>query len=102
MPQMLSETLTKLVQGIGRAIRCETDDTTVWFADPRVPIPACVTEETGLLPAKTSYNMLLSAIPKRFLEAFERSVGAATIGVPYQPPVVKDAKRKVTKGKSRK
>ena len=30
--QLLSDTLTKLAQGIGRAIRSEADDVTLWFA----------------------------------------------------------------------
>jgi len=45
---LLSDTLTKLAQGIGRAIRCRTDDVTLWFADSRMPIPESITEETGL------------------------------------------------------
>jgi ATP-dependent DNA helicase DinG len=81
--QVLSETLTKLSQGIGRAIRTETDDVTLWFADPRIPIPDCVVEETGLLPSVAAKTVLLSAIPTRFRQRFGVDPDAAAIGVPY-------------------
>ena len=80
---LLSDTLTKLAQGIGRAIRCRTDDVTLWFADSRMPIPESITEETGLLPSPHSNAMLLGAIPKRFRDTFGRLPGAAAIAEPF-------------------
>jgi hypothetical protein len=82
---LLSATLVKLAQGIGRAIRCNTDDVVLWFADPRMPIPENVTEETGLLPSPYANSILLSAIPKRFSDCFGRVPGAACVGVPFIP-----------------
>lgn len=79
--QSFSQMLTKLAQGIGRAIRCETDNVTLWFADPRMPIPDCLSDETGLLPAPQSKPALLSAIPARFLKRFGVDPGAAKIAV---------------------
>jgi ATP-dependent DNA helicase DinG len=103
--QLLSDTLTKLAQGIGRAIRCEADDVTLWFADSRMPIPESVTEETGLLPARHSNAALLGAIPKRFRDAFGREPGSASIGIPFvadQRPAVRPKSDKIggVRGKS--
>lgn len=85
MAHHLSETLAKLSQGIGRAIRCKTDDVTIWFADPRMPVPETVIARTGILRSPHSSAILLSAIPKRFRDTFEIVDGASTIGVPYEP-----------------
>jgi ATP-dependent DNA helicase DinG len=45
-PGVIDHALRKLAQGIGRGIRCETDDVTLWIADPRFPIPASITDAT--------------------------------------------------------
>jgi len=76
--------LRLLRQGIGRAIRKEDDDATVWFCDPRMPIPECITEEARLLP-RPGYTILLSAIDKRFKDEFGVKEDAAKIGVFYKP-----------------
>jgi hypothetical protein len=81
--EILSVALGKLAQGIGRAIRKHDDDATLWFADPRMPIPDSITEETGLLPSPSGNAILLGAIPKRFRDNFGRVSGAAAIAVPY-------------------
>ncbi len=83
MVEILSMALVKLAQGIGRAIRKNDDDAILWFADPRMPIPDSITEETGLLPSPSGNPTLLGAIPKRFRDDFGRVVGAAAIAVPY-------------------
>lgn len=87
MARNLSETLAKLSQGIGRAIRCMTDDATIWFADPRMPVPETVISQTGLLRSPHSNAILLSAIPKRFRDTFDTIDGAAAIGVFHEPGV---------------
>jgi hypothetical protein len=81
--RMMSDTLIKLAQGIGRAIRSDTDDVVLWFADPRIPIPESVTDETGLLPSPKAISVLLGAIPKRFRDSFGREPDAAGIAVPF-------------------
>jgi ATP-dependent DNA helicase DinG len=81
--EVLSLTLRKLAQGIGRAIRTHDDDAILWFADPRMPIPDSITEETGLLPSPLGNASLLGAIPKRFRDDFGLVPGAAAIAVPY-------------------
>ncbi|MEA2770762.1 MAG: ATP-dependent helicase DinG [Acetobacteraceae bacterium] len=81
--EILSVALCKLAQGIGRAIRKHDDDAILWFADPRMPIPDCITEETGLLSSPSGNAALLGAIPKRFRDNFGRVAGAAAISVPY-------------------
>jgi ATP-dependent DNA helicase DinG len=81
--EILSVALGKLAQGIGRAIRKHDDDATLWFADPRMPIPDSITEETGLLPSPSGNATLLGAIPKRFRDNFGRVAGAAAISVSY-------------------
>jgi ATP-dependent DNA helicase DinG len=78
----LAEMLGKLAQGIGRAIRKEDDEATVWFADPRMPIPECITESTGLLPSEHANKVAIAAIPARFRLLFGRDPNAAMIGVP--------------------
>ncbi len=80
----LAEMLGKLAQGIGRAIRKEDDDATVWFADPRMPIPECITERTGLLPSEHANKAAIAAIPDRFRALFGKDLGAATIGCPVR------------------
>ena len=81
--EMMRETLNKLAQGIGRAIRQASDDATVWFADPRMPIPECITDTTGQLPAQASNPILLAAIPARFRKAFGITPDIAEIGVAF-------------------
>jgi Rad3-related DNA helicase len=79
----LSSMLKKLAQGIGRAIRGPTDNATVWFADPRVPIPECITEDTGILRSISTRSkpQTLAAIPRRFFKEFGKTPGIATLGV---------------------
>ena len=79
--RLMSDTLMKLQQGIGRAIRDASDDVTVWFADPRMPPPECVVEDTGLLRHKASNPVLLATIPARFRARFGIDPTAAAIGV---------------------
>ena len=81
--RMMSDTLQKLQQGIGRGIRGPSDDVTVWFADPRMPLPECVTEETGLMSHPSSSAVLLATIPRRFRSRFGTDPTAASIGVAY-------------------
>jgi hypothetical protein len=76
--------LGKLAQGIGRAIRKEDDEATVWFADPRMPIPECITESTGLLPSEYANKAAIAAIPARFRALFGRDPNAAMIGLPVR------------------
>ena len=87
MARHLSETLARLSQGVGRAIRCNTDNVTIWFADPRMPVPETVVAQSGVLRSQYSVAILLSAIPKRFRDTFETVAGASTIGVLYKPSV---------------
>jgi ATP-dependent DNA helicase DinG len=87
MAHHLSETLAKLSQGVGRGIRCKTDDVTIWFADPRMPVPDTVVAQSGVLRSSHFNTMLLSAIPKRFRDAFDAADGTSTIGVPYEPGI---------------
>jgi len=56
----------------------------VWFADPRMPIPESVTEETGLMPHRSANAAMLAAIPERFRARFGRDPDAAAIGVIYE------------------
>jgi ATP-dependent DNA helicase DinG len=83
MADTLSAALRRLAQGIGRAIRKHDDHATLWFADPRMPIPECVTDLTGLLPSPAGNSALLGAIPQRFRDDFDRVAGAAGIGVTF-------------------
>lgn len=82
MVGVIADMLVKLAQGIGRAIRRPEDHATIWFADPRMPIPECVTAETGMLPSPHANPVALGAIPARFREQFGRVPGIAAIGVP--------------------
>jgi len=84
MAGAMSDALCKLSQGIGRAIRGADDDATVWFADPRMPIPESVTEDTGLMPHRGANAAMLAAIPERFRARFGRDPDAAAIGVAYE------------------
>jgi ATP-dependent DNA helicase DinG len=77
----LSQVLTKLAQGIGRAIRCPTDDAVLWFADPRMSLPDAVVERTGLLPSPHANPIFLAAIPERFRSLFAGDEETARIGV---------------------
>jgi ATP-dependent DNA helicase DinG len=81
--EILSVALGKLAQGIGRAIRKHDDDAILWFADPRMPIPDSITEETGLLRSPSANATLLGAIPRRFRDNFGRVPEAASISVSY-------------------
>ena len=81
MAGAMSDVLCKLSQGIGRAIRGADDDATVWFADPRMPIPESVTEDTGLMPHRDANAAMLAAIPERFRARFGFDLDAAAIGV---------------------
>jgi Rad3-related DNA helicase len=81
MVAVIADMLGKLAQGIGRAIRRPSDVATVWFADPRMPIPECITEELGILPSPHANRVAVSAIPSRFRQQFGRIPGVATIGV---------------------
>ncbi len=84
MAGAMSDVLCKLSQGIGRAIRGAGDDATVWFADPRMPIPESVTEDTGLMPHRSANAAMLAAIPERFRARFGRDPDAAAIGVAHE------------------
>ena len=85
MVQLLSTTLNKLAQGIGRGVRTDSDAVTLWFGDPRMPIPDCVTEQTGLVRSEHANPALLAAIPARFREAFGTAPDLASIGVIFTP-----------------
>jgi ATP-dependent DNA helicase DinG len=107
MVAVISEMLTKLAQGIGRAIRRPDDDATIWFADPRMPIPECITEQTGILPSAAANPVALTAIPRRFRNKFSRVEGMVKIGLAYDRPpstahrTIPKASQRKTKRKSK-
>jgi ATP-dependent DNA helicase DinG len=95
--------LGKLAQGIGRAIRRPDDRATLWFADPRMPLPQALldriltdpSEPYAVTSAPTSNSAYLAAIPARFLSAAETDPAMIDIGVriPSKPaPKRKEAK----------
>ena len=69
-----ADTMRKLNQGLGRGIRTETDQVTVWIADPRFPLPAAVVMDPRrmLTQGPASRNIdLTNIIPPRFVDAYE-------------------------------
>jgi hypothetical protein len=63
------ESLRRLAQGIGRGIRSESDQCTVWIADPRFPLPAAWVRDLRRRltqgPA-AGWQEMAKAIPRRF------------------------------------
>ncbi|TJY57238.1 hypothetical protein E4T66_17680 [Sinimarinibacterium sp. CAU 1509] len=67
--------MRKLAQGIGRPIRSESDEATIWFADPRVGLPTELAEsllDRGLISKVTPGRGYLPVIPKRHLASLRR------------------------------
>ena len=67
------QTVNRLRQGIGRALRKPDSRATVWIADPRFPWPAGRLKEGRSGPATKQHSILLKSIPKRFQEGIEGS-----------------------------
>lgn len=84
-PSLLAAMLSKLTQGIGRAIRRHDDRATLWFADPRMPLPQELVDRmledpaelAVIASAQESNAAYLAAIPERF----HRGMALARIGV---------------------
>lgn len=68
--RMQADARRKLSQGIGRPIRRAEDSAQVWFADPRMPMPACMADSIHPVvlsaPSRKQNLSLLAAIPARF------------------------------------
>ena len=70
------EAVRKLAQGLGRGIRGPDDRVKLWIADPRFPLPdTLVLDERSLLGQGLAarHRHLADAIPRRFLDAYERA-----------------------------
>jgi ATP-dependent DNA helicase DinG len=63
------ESLRRLAQGIGRGIRSDSDQCTIWIADPRFPLPAAWVRDLRRRltqgPA-SGWQEMAKAIPRRF------------------------------------
>ncbi|WP_126448329.1 helicase C-terminal domain-containing protein [Sulfuricystis multivorans] len=64
----ISSAFRKMKQGIGRGIRSETDEFSLWLGDPRIAVFGSVTETDDIIPdpVNRTYNQFRSAIPQRF------------------------------------
>lgn len=65
-----SQALRKLRQGMGRAIRKQTDEAVIWICDPRFPRPG----ETS------RYKMFAEVIPDRFCDSYQDATVFSTDG----------------------
>lgn len=74
---VMNSAYRQLKQGIGRGIRQESDNFTLWFADPRIPLPnALLMSETIALPNRKSsaLTQIGNVLPDRFKHATPFSV----------------------------
>jgi ATP-dependent DNA helicase DinG len=67
----LMNTVNRVRQGIGRAIRKNDDAATVWIADPRFPWPSKLAKDVSLSAPRVGHKRkaLLQSIPSRFRES---------------------------------
>ncbi len=57
----------KLKQGIGRALRRQSDKATLWVLDPRFPLPRELTADpTRMVYSSDGLPQLMKAVPTRF------------------------------------
>lgn len=81
----------KLEQGIGRALRSPTDESTVWFLDPRFPYPSRFAELLDPLflsaPARRRNPNLVACIPQRFVDSTFPNARVLTLGGVLHTPV---------------
>ncbi|WP_296716813.1 helicase C-terminal domain-containing protein [Tistrella sp.] len=75
------EARRRLRQGIGRAIRAESDSATVWILDPRFPLPDSITRDPRQRIANTGtvFAPFVSAIPDRFRTGLGDTYSASAI-----------------------
>lgn len=77
MGRMQGEARRRLAQGIGRPLRRADSRATIWFADPRMPLPQQLADsyDPVLMTAKVRQGnrKLRAAIPHRFQDAYDAS-----------------------------
>ncbi len=98
---IISDMLNRLSQGLGRGIRSQTDNVTVWFADPRMPPPLALVVRTMKMPHPKSSSQYLAAIPERFRCDFNKDDEAAQFGVSIMTTVGAPTVRMRAKGGGR-
>lgn len=93
MGRLTAAAKQRLMQGLGRPIRSADDRATVWFADPRLPLPAGMADSLhpAVLeaPIRPQFAPLLQAIPARFRhEAYHRAPMFCPAGIDGKPAVI--------------
>lgn len=75
------EASRKLRQGIGRGVRCATDEVTLWMLDPRVPLPYSVAQRLGISCSadRRWFATFLDCIPERFTTGLRGTLHEAQI-----------------------
>lgn len=71
----LKQTLRKLSQGIGRAVRSKTDRSRIWICDVRFPLPVAITGSIDPVvldsPPRNTNRAFVATIPHRFMCNYE-------------------------------
>lgn len=87
-PVSVAKAQRKLLQGVGRGIRTETDSVTIWIGDGRWPLPLSRREFFPNLRAPSWAGAMTAAIPERFAASLEGArVFDPILGArPFVPP----------------
>ena len=71
----LKNTLRKMSQGIGRAVRSRTDRSRIWICDVRFPLPGSITGSIDPVvldaPPRNTNRAFVATIPHRFMSNYE-------------------------------
>lgn len=87
--KMMNSVRRKLSQGLGRGIRRDSDDVTVWIADPRFPLPDhlkdCL-DPVLMGGSHRTFPNMHTVIPKRFIETqYKQARFCLKDGTVYSP-----------------
>ena len=87
-PVSVARAQRKLLQGVGRGIRTETDSVTIWIGDGRWPLPLSRREFFPNVRTLPWAGVMAAAIPERFAASLENArVFDPVLGArPFVPP----------------
>ncbi|WP_395009077.1 helicase C-terminal domain-containing protein [Undibacterium sp.] len=87
--KIMNSARRKLSQGLGRGIRRDSDKVTVWFADPRFPMPDSLKDSLDPVVMNGSHKVFANmntVIPKRFIDVeYEQAYFCLLDGTVYSP-----------------